>query len=86
MKDDIIIIEGLRLGEVPEGSYMMYALPIKMKKCGSIIVIYYTYQVIPMIREATIRDLNDIWKLRLETTELLKRAWNRSVATPESNF
>lgn len=25
-----------------------------------------------MIREATIRDLNDIWKLRLETTELLK--------------
>lgn len=31
MDHDVIIIEGLRLGEVPEGDYMMYALPIKMK-------------------------------------------------------
>jgi len=31
MEDDIIIIEGLRLASVPEGSYMMYALPIKIK-------------------------------------------------------
>lgn len=31
MDHDVIIIEGLRLGEVPEGNYMMYALPIMMK-------------------------------------------------------
>ncbi|MDI6452989.1 cyclase family protein [Peloplasma aerotolerans] len=30
-KHDIIIIEGLRLKEVNEGVYMMYALPIKIK-------------------------------------------------------
>ncbi|MCR3906395.1 MAG: cyclase family protein [Tenericutes bacterium] len=30
-KHDIIIIEGLRLKEVEEGSYMMYALPLKVK-------------------------------------------------------
>ncbi|MBE0701171.1 MAG: cyclase family protein [Acholeplasmataceae bacterium] len=29
-KHDIVIIEGLRLEAVEEGSYMMYALPIKM--------------------------------------------------------
>lgn len=38
MKDDIIIIEGLRLGEVPEGSYMMYALPIKMKNVEALLL------------------------------------------------
>ena len=27
---DIVIVEGLRLKEVPSGSYMMYALPIKV--------------------------------------------------------
>ena len=31
MKSDIIIIEGLRLKEVSEGTYFMYALPIKIK-------------------------------------------------------
>jgi len=30
-KADIIIIEGLRLKEIQEGQYMMYALPIKIK-------------------------------------------------------
>lgn len=31
LEQDIIIIEGLRLAFVPQGNYMMYALPIKMK-------------------------------------------------------
>jgi len=31
MKDNIIIIEGLQLKEVPEGRYLMYALPLKIK-------------------------------------------------------
>jgi arylformamidase len=31
MDANAIIIEGLRLKEVPEGSYHMFALPIKMK-------------------------------------------------------
>jgi arylformamidase len=31
MNQDVIIIEGLRLKDVPEGRYHMFALPIKMK-------------------------------------------------------
>ncbi len=35
---DIIIIEGLRLKEVPEGTYQMYALPIKMKGADALLL------------------------------------------------
>lgn len=38
MDHDVLIIEGLRLGEVPEGSYMMYALPIKMKQVEALLL------------------------------------------------
>lgn len=38
MDHDVIIIEGLRLGEVPEGNYMMYALPIKMKSVEALLL------------------------------------------------
>jgi len=31
MENDIIIIEGLQLKDVPEGHYLMYALPLKIK-------------------------------------------------------
>jgi arylformamidase len=38
MRSDILIIEGLRLKEVPEGSYQMYALPIKMKGTDALLL------------------------------------------------
>lgn len=38
MEKDIIIIEGLRLKEVKEGSYMMYALPIKMASVEALLL------------------------------------------------
>lgn len=38
MDKDIIIIEGLRLKEVKEGQYMMYALPIKMKAVEALLL------------------------------------------------
>jgi arylformamidase len=38
MRNDILIIEGLRLKEVPEGSYQMYALPIKMKGTDALLL------------------------------------------------
>lgn len=38
MEDDIIIIEGLRLKEVTQGEYMMYALPIKMKAVEALLL------------------------------------------------
>lgn len=38
MEKDIIIMEGLRLGDVPEGRYMMYALPIKMKRVEALLL------------------------------------------------
>jgi arylformamidase len=38
MNKDILIIEGLRLKEVPEGTYQMYALPIKMKGTDALLL------------------------------------------------
>jgi arylformamidase len=38
MDQDVIIIEGLRLGNVPEGQYQMYALPIKMKSVEALLL------------------------------------------------
>lgn len=38
MDQDIIIIEGLRLGDVPEGNYHMTALPIKMKAVEALLL------------------------------------------------
>jgi arylformamidase len=38
MKKDILIIEGLRLKDVPEGTYQMYALPIKMKGTDALLL------------------------------------------------
>lgn len=35
-KADIIIIEGLRLKEIEEGKYMMYALPIKIEEMDAL--------------------------------------------------
>ncbi len=48
MKNDIIIIEGLRLKEIKQGQYFMYALPIKIKGVDalplSIILIEESYE------------------------------------------
>lgn len=38
MNQDIIIIEGLRLKDVPEGVYQMIALPIKMKGTDALLL------------------------------------------------
>lgn len=38
MQKDIIIIEGLRLKDVPQGIYQMYALPIKMKGTDALLL------------------------------------------------
>lgn len=38
MKHDIVIIEGLRLKAVPDGSYMMFALPIKMPNVDALLL------------------------------------------------
>lgn len=38
MAEDIYIIEGLRLSEIKEGEYMMYALPIKTKGSDALLL------------------------------------------------
>ncbi len=38
MNEKVTIIEGLRLAKVPEGSYMMFALPIKMPKVDALLL------------------------------------------------
>ncbi len=38
MNQEITIIEGLRLSQVPEGSYMMFALPIKMPHVDALLL------------------------------------------------
>lgn len=38
MNHDVTIIEGLRLANVPEGTYMMFALPIKMPSVDALLL------------------------------------------------
>ncbi|MCF7931435.1 MAG: cyclase family protein [Acholeplasmataceae bacterium] len=51
MKNDIIIIEGLRLKDVKQGNYFMYALPIKIQHSDalplSVILLEEPYEHIP---------------------------------------
>jgi len=51
MKNDIIIIEGLRLKDVKQGNYFMYALPIKIQHSDalplSVILLEEPYEHLP---------------------------------------